>query len=179
MYATDFLVAQVFDIAMSTYPVRTNRNGQRQIDFGHKQLHAGHIRPLFPAILEEGRSIPTLIENVAPGRPCTHKPMKEIIAELKTRLSTTEEASSSLDHTKSCSMNAIEGELTTFPLFMERLLEKINEYPGSTDAQLSKALGKLHQYINQEARLLESAGKIVRVKLGDGLIHNYPHRPLA
>jgi hypothetical protein len=61
----------------------------------------------------------------------------------------------------------------------EMMLQKMNDYPGSTDAQLRKALGKLHQHINQEARLLESAGKIIRVKLADGLIHNYPHRPLG
>jgi hypothetical protein len=50
----------------------------------------------------------------------------------------------------------------------KKQFENSTDYPGSTDAQLCKALGKPHEYINQQARLLESAGEIVRVKLGDG-----------
>src|SRR3954452_12641563 len=141
------LVRQVTDIARKRgYPIGTNRDGLTQIDFGTKKLHAAHLTAMFPEILKDGVYIPSLIEKVAPGRPCTHKPMREIIAELKTQLSTTEEA--------------CKEEQATFPLFGERLLAKINEYPGSTDAQLSQALQKLHQHVNQEARLLESGGKI-------------------
>jgi hypothetical protein len=38
---------------------------------------------MFPEILEDGVAISTIIEKVAPGRPCTFKPMKEIIEEIK------------------------------------------------------------------------------------------------
>jgi hypothetical protein len=64
------------------YPVRTNRDGLLQIDFGHKQLHEGHLRRLYPEILRGGANIPGLINRIAPGRPCVHKPMKAIIGKL-------------------------------------------------------------------------------------------------
>jgi bifunctional DNase/RNase len=34
-------------------------------------------------------SISAVIDKVAPGRPCTHKPMREIIAEIKKNVPTT------------------------------------------------------------------------------------------
>jgi hypothetical protein len=34
---------------------------------------------LYPDILAPGANVPALIEGVAPGRPCTHRPMKEIL----------------------------------------------------------------------------------------------------
>lgn len=64
--------------------IEDSRNG-RQICFkdddGHtvKKLHEGHLTELYPAILEPDAHIPTLIEAIAPGRPCTHKPMREIV----------------------------------------------------------------------------------------------------
>ena len=61
------------------YPVKMNRAGLRQIDFGHKQLHEEHLKNLYPQILEPNAHIPSAIEAVAPGRPCTHRPMREII----------------------------------------------------------------------------------------------------
>ena len=70
------------------YPVRMNRYNQRQINFGHKQLHAGHLSKLYPRILKESANIGELIEIIAPGRPCTHKPMKEIITNIKKELNT-------------------------------------------------------------------------------------------
>jgi hypothetical protein len=54
------------------------RNG-RQINFGHKKLHEKHLRALFLSILLPNADIAALIQKVAPGRPCTHKPMREII----------------------------------------------------------------------------------------------------
>ena len=74
---------QVARIAHSNgYKIETNRNGQTQIDFGHKKLHSGHFSQLFPEILVKDANVSKLIEAVAPGRPCTHKPMREIIAQL-------------------------------------------------------------------------------------------------
>ncbi len=67
------------------FRIETNRDGLTQIDFGNKKLHVGHLQEIFPEILEDGATISTIIEKVAPGRPCTFKPMKEIIAEIKDR----------------------------------------------------------------------------------------------
>lgn len=64
------------------YSIENSRNG-RQIDFGLKKLHEGHLMRLYPDIIAEGAQIPRLIEHVAPGRPCTHKPMREIVAAVK------------------------------------------------------------------------------------------------
>jgi hypothetical protein len=65
------------------HPMERNRSGLRQIDFGHKKLHEDHIRRLYPAVLEPAASVSKLIDWVAPGRPCTHKPMREIIVKYK------------------------------------------------------------------------------------------------
>ena len=65
------------------HEVKINRDGLRQIDFDHKQLHEEHLKSLFPAILASGANISFLIESVAPGRPCAHRPMKEILAQLQ------------------------------------------------------------------------------------------------
>jgi hypothetical protein len=76
-------VARVLEIAKElNFPLETNRNGLRQIDFGHKKLHENHLRQLFPSILEPNAYISKLVENVAPGRPCTHKPLRETIARI-------------------------------------------------------------------------------------------------
>ncbi len=39
---------------------------------------------IFPDIMREGADISKLIEQIAPGRPCSHRLMKRILAELKT-----------------------------------------------------------------------------------------------
>ena len=66
------------------YKIESNaKTGQAQIDFGNKKLHAGHLSELYPAILSTEANISTLIESVAPGRPCSHKPIKQIIEQLK------------------------------------------------------------------------------------------------
>jgi hypothetical protein len=54
-----------------------------QVDFGHKKLHAGHLQAMFPEVLEDGASIAAIIDKIAPGRPCTFRPMRAIIAEIK------------------------------------------------------------------------------------------------
>jgi len=64
------------------FKVEANRNDQVQIDFGHKKLHAGHLAQLFPEILLKDANVAKLIDEVAPGRPCSHKPMREIVEQL-------------------------------------------------------------------------------------------------
>ena len=68
------------------FPIKTNRNGVEQIDFGHKKLHRVHLCGLYPDVLEDGVHIGRLIDRVALGRPCTHKPMRELVSQLKVQL---------------------------------------------------------------------------------------------
>ena len=68
-----------FRIAREDYPVRTNRHGQTQVDFGNKTLHSGHLKKLFPKILHPDANITQLIKEVAPGRPCAVVPTREIV----------------------------------------------------------------------------------------------------
>ncbi|MBE0547365.1 MAG: hypothetical protein IH627_06885 [Rubrivivax sp.] len=65
--------------------IETNRDGLTQIDFGNKKLHAKHLEDMFPAILADGASVSETIEKNAPGRPCTVRPMRLIITEIKRR----------------------------------------------------------------------------------------------
>lgn len=67
------------------FKIETNRDGLTQIDFGNKKLHVGHLKQMFPEIFQPAADIPKLIERIAPGRPCSHKPMKEIVAEIMGR----------------------------------------------------------------------------------------------
>jgi hypothetical protein len=54
-----------------------------QIDFGHKKLHGKHFLALFPHVLEDHANINKLIEATAPGRPCTHRPFRKIVEQIK------------------------------------------------------------------------------------------------
>lgn len=54
-----------------------------QVDFGHKKLNGKHFRDLFPAVLADGAKINDLIEKVAPGRPCSHLPFREILEQIR------------------------------------------------------------------------------------------------
>lgn len=54
-----------------------------QIDFGHKKLHGNHFRALFPDILADNAKINQLIEKIAPGRPCSHLPIRKIVEQIK------------------------------------------------------------------------------------------------
>ncbi len=66
------------------YRIESNaRTGQVQINFGKKKLHAGHLSALYPRALDPNENIARLIDQVAPGRPCSHKPMREIISQLQ------------------------------------------------------------------------------------------------
>ena len=85
MIGKDKFINEVIRVAREHgYKIESNaRTGEPQIDFGIKKLHAGHLGDLYPAILSANAYIPSLIETVAPGRPCTHKPMRMIIEQLR------------------------------------------------------------------------------------------------
>ena len=85
MTRDEFVDTVVAEAQQQGYTVSSCRNG-RQINFGHKKLHEGHLRSLYPAILGDAVSVSTLIDAVAPGRPCSHRPMREILAVVKNKL---------------------------------------------------------------------------------------------
>lgn len=76
-------VDKVIEIAQKIgYKIEINRQGLTQIDFGHKKLHEGHLRKMFPKVVAGSDSISKIIDDVAPGRPCSHRPMKEILKQM-------------------------------------------------------------------------------------------------
>lgn len=81
--AEEFVTAVVRIAPDMGYKVETNRNGILQIAFGNKKLHADHLARLYPEIINLGVNVKDVIEKVARGRPCTHKPMRMIIARLR------------------------------------------------------------------------------------------------
>lgn len=83
-YELEDFIDDVFRIARERgYRIETNqRNSLPQIDFGIKKLHVGHIQKLYPDVLKKNARINELIERVAPGRPCSHKPFREIIGQI-------------------------------------------------------------------------------------------------
>lgn len=82
MTEKEFIDAVIFEAQRHGYLVESSRNG-RQIDFGHKKLHEKHLCRPYPAILREDMDIAGLIDVVALGRPCSHRPMKEILARIR------------------------------------------------------------------------------------------------
>jgi len=57
--------------------------GERQIDFGNKKLHAGHIRKLYPLVKESGSVITSGdFEKLIRGRPCAVPYFNEINKEI-------------------------------------------------------------------------------------------------
>ncbi|HWA38120.1 MAG TPA: hypothetical protein VG873_09675 [Burkholderiales bacterium] len=61
--------------------------------------------------------------------------------------------------------------------FQEKLLTAVADAPGRTDRELTDSFltrSDPPSRINQEARLLESRGVLIRRKRADGLIGNYP-----
>jgi hypothetical protein len=76
----EFYIIKVIECARNQgHLIETNRDGFLQINFGNKKLHQKHLNALYPNILAPHASISQLIEEVAPGRPCSHKPMRDII----------------------------------------------------------------------------------------------------
>ena len=62
----------------------------------------------------------------------------------------------------------------------ERLLEAVRRHPGETDRYYTDILFDKNRHqaqVNQEARLLESGGQLLRRKREDGRIGNYPVTP--
>ena len=82
MNQQEFINQVVRNARAKGFKIEANRNGQLQIDFGYKKLHSGHLAQLFPEILFRDANAAKLIDAVAPGRPCTHKPMREIVKQL-------------------------------------------------------------------------------------------------
>ena len=80
----DEFVARVIEVARENgFQIEDSRNG-KQIDFGNKKLHENHLGALFDlGILNGTRGVADLIDRVAPGRPCTHKPMKDILDKIR------------------------------------------------------------------------------------------------
>lgn len=65
------------------YRIETNKkNNLPQINFGLKKLHLGQIMRLYPDVLLENAKVNKLIAEIAPGRPCAHKPFREIIEQI-------------------------------------------------------------------------------------------------
>lgn len=63
------------------------------------------------------------------------------------------------------------------PTFADRLIEQVVNNPGISDRELTDALvGKRNHpsQVNQEARLLEGRGILIRRKREDGVFRNYP-----
>jgi hypothetical protein len=81
----DEFIKEVIRIARERgYKIESSaRTGQEQIDFGNKKLHSGHLGDLYPAILSDYANVSSQIDKVAPGRGCSHKPMREIIEQLR------------------------------------------------------------------------------------------------
>ncbi len=77
-----FLKQVMFHARKSGFRIETSSSGDEQIDFGNKKLTVTHLSKLYPAILQENADVAKLINTVAPGRPCTHKPMKEIVQKI-------------------------------------------------------------------------------------------------
>jgi hypothetical protein len=77
-----FVNATIEEARKQGYPIEEQTRHGRQINFGHKKLHEQHLQALYPAILQPNANIAALIDEVAPGRPCAHKPMREIICSL-------------------------------------------------------------------------------------------------
>lgn len=82
MNRTEFVNLVVRIARSKGWRIETNHDGLTQIDFGNKKLHARHLEAMFPDIVAEDASISKVIDKVAPGRSCTHKPMREIMAEI-------------------------------------------------------------------------------------------------
>lgn len=50
---------------------RGDFKGEKQIDFGTKKLHAGHLRMLYSVVKEKGPNVTDVdFESIVDGRPC-------------------------------------------------------------------------------------------------------------
>lgn len=84
--STDEFIDMVIEMARSHgYAIEDGHNG-RQINFGNKKLHERHLKDLYPDILADGANVRALINNVAPGRSCAAKPLRQLIAQIKAQI---------------------------------------------------------------------------------------------
>ena len=86
----DEFVAAVFEAATQDgLKIDVDRKGRKRIWFNpnsRKYLDEERIAALHPAILQPGigsGEMNRLIESVAPGRPCTHVGMREIVERIR------------------------------------------------------------------------------------------------
>jgi len=79
-----FVKQVIFLARKSGFKIETSPSGEEQIDFGNKKLTTTHLSKLYPAIVQENADVAKLINSIAPGRPCTHKPMKDIVQKIMT-----------------------------------------------------------------------------------------------
>ena len=85
MYTFEEFQSDVLRIAKSHGYTVEHLQGSNipQIDFGNKKLHGKHFRALFPGVLADNAEINKLIEKIAPGRPCSHRPFRKIVEQIK------------------------------------------------------------------------------------------------
>lgn len=86
MNRSQFIEAVVAGARARNLAVTHNRNGRVSICFNatsKKSLHADHLGKLFDCgYAEQGRTQAernALVKQVAPGRPCTHRELREIV----------------------------------------------------------------------------------------------------
>jgi len=61
------------------YGIYSNRNGQKAVNFGHKQLHEGHVEKLYRwAQKHQGKLSTADFNLLILGRPCACAPFFEI-----------------------------------------------------------------------------------------------------
>jgi hypothetical protein len=82
MNAKEFSDQILKQARLAGYSIQTNRDGFEQIDFGNKKLHSQHLLKIHPLLIS-GQSVSAAINAVAPGRSCSHRPMKQLIAQLQ------------------------------------------------------------------------------------------------
>ncbi len=63
MTQDEFVDAIVATARAQGYSIENSRYG-RQIDFGHKKLHEGHLRQLYPDILAEGAHVAVILAHL-------------------------------------------------------------------------------------------------------------------
>jgi hypothetical protein len=85
MYTFDDFQSDILRVAKSqSYTIERLRGTNiPQIDFGIKKLNGKHFRALFPEVLADNAKINKLIEKIAPGRPCSHLPFRNIVKQIK------------------------------------------------------------------------------------------------
>ena len=89
MHRNEFVQAVIAGAGRRALPVSYNRNGRASILFNaksKKSLHADHLAALFDRGYADPERTPAernaLVKLVAPGRPCTHRGLREIVEQM-------------------------------------------------------------------------------------------------